>query len=478
MQARMGHPVQIASPKIDGGFQLDIGALADILLADDVKHKPAVLISVIGGLRTGKSFLLNLLLQHLSRSEDSDHRSFIASAREGFAWRKGSQRHTSGIWLWSKAFLVKRPQGDEVAVLLMDTQGLFGLDTTFEDSLSITVFCTLISSVMVYNVPGTIRQTDLLRLEQAVERGLKAQEKIGTEGPFQKLLFLVRDWSCEDAIPYGEKGGDEFLDLVLKSCPGQSSRMKKLQEHIWSYFSEIDCFLMPHPGLELPNVESNEVHPWELEEDFMSSVEELAHFLLAPDRLVEKRLCGIEVTCEALVSHIERCMGAANTQVQRPSSTVQVVAEADFTVVEKEAKHIYFDVMEKFCGVDDPAVPGSELIYIHNRLCNRILSKFRDRPKLGDHDLFQKNHEKLEQELEKWFDKVAELNEAKISSRSHWHRNTILLQTLAEALRAGVEALSAAFSPNDYNGSRKKFGSFNSDTPPTRPLALRLKKEL
>ena len=44
------------------------------------------------------------------------------SPLEGFSWRGGAERDTTGILLWSQVFRVKTPNGEEIAVLLMDTQ--------------------------------------------------------------------------------------------------------------------------------------------------------------------------------------------------------------------------------------------------------------------------------------------------------------------------------------------------------------------
>lgn len=44
---------------------------------------------------------------------------------DGFSWRGGAERDTTGILLWSQIFRVKLVTGEEVAVLLMDTQVLY-----------------------------------------------------------------------------------------------------------------------------------------------------------------------------------------------------------------------------------------------------------------------------------------------------------------------------------------------------------------
>jgi atlastin len=41
---------------------------------------------------------------------------------EGFSWRGGAERDTTGILLWSEVFKVNLPSGEKIAVLLMDTQ--------------------------------------------------------------------------------------------------------------------------------------------------------------------------------------------------------------------------------------------------------------------------------------------------------------------------------------------------------------------
>lgn len=354
----MGHPVQIVRPNIDGGFLLDTHALGEILLADNVKDKSAVVISVTGPSRTGKSFLLNLLLWLLIG--DLDVRSFNAFIREGFPWKRGTRPNTAGIWLWSEVFLVKRPQGGEVAVLLMDSQGLFGLETRYEDSLSISAFCALISSVMVYNVAGAIRQTDLVHLEQAQYQAFLGKVKLGEEIPPPKLFFLLRDCPHERTIPYGEKGGDMILNELLKTSSGLSSDIEMMCGNIFSYFSEIGCFRMPHPGLKLLKLAANEVLPLHLEDGFTNSAYELLHSLFAPDNLLEKQRFGKTINCGHLFYFVKEIFDAVNTKGIHASSTMPTMAQED-CVVARKARYRYVDRMEKVCGAHYSEVHASEL---------------------------------------------------------------------------------------------------------------------
>lgn len=125
------------------------------------------IVAVVGAFRTGKSFLLSLFLRYLRSGSTSDPSTawmtregeellegnlneggwaMVDSGKEGspevnplpllreksFSWRGGQKRMTTGLWLWSEPFIRKTRAtgGEEIAVLLMDTQGMFDNQTT------------------------------------------------------------------------------------------------------------------------------------------------------------------------------------------------------------------------------------------------------------------------------------------------------------------------------------------------------------
>lgn len=63
-----------------------------------------------------------------------------------FAWRGGVERMTTGIWMWSEPFVRRTEGGKEVAVLLVDTQGMFDNETSMGLTACIFAVSTLVSA--------------------------------------------------------------------------------------------------------------------------------------------------------------------------------------------------------------------------------------------------------------------------------------------------------------------------------------------
>jgi atlastin len=115
----------------------------------------------------------------------------------GFPWRSGSVRDTCGIVMWNDVFLHDDPiTGEKLAIIVMDTQGLFDMETTPENNSRIFALSTLISSIQVLNLTGVVEDDKLQYLQYATEFAkFAASDSHGTAGKsFQNLMFLIRDW--------------------------------------------------------------------------------------------------------------------------------------------------------------------------------------------------------------------------------------------------------------------------------------------
>jgi len=116
---------------------------------------------------------------------------------KGFSWRSDTIRVTTGLEVWSDVFLhTDETSGQEIAIFVMDTHGLFDKETSSMDNSRIFTLGTLISSIQVLNLSGVIQDDQLQYLQFATECAKSAitdyQGK--AEKCFQNLTFLIRDW--------------------------------------------------------------------------------------------------------------------------------------------------------------------------------------------------------------------------------------------------------------------------------------------
>ena len=114
-------------------------------------------ISVVGAFRTGKSFLLSFFLRYLAYLEKNENEETAGKnwydnikslGNDGFHWAGGKERNTTGIWIWSHPYLLKERN---LAILLVDTQGMFDNETTMTLTSSIFGLSTLLSSYQIFN---------------------------------------------------------------------------------------------------------------------------------------------------------------------------------------------------------------------------------------------------------------------------------------------------------------------------------------
>ena len=81
---------------------------------------------------------------------------------QGFSWHSGSDRDTTGIIMWSDVFLHTVPtSGEKIAIVVIDTQGLFDSKSTSAENARIFSIGTLISSIQIFNLTGVVQEDQL-----------------------------------------------------------------------------------------------------------------------------------------------------------------------------------------------------------------------------------------------------------------------------------------------------------------------------
>lgn len=84
---------------------------------------------------------------------------------DGFSWRGGSERDTTGILMWSEVFKATLDNGEKIAIVLLDTQGTFDSESTVKDCATVFALSTMLSSIQIYNLSQNIQEDDLQHLQ-------------------------------------------------------------------------------------------------------------------------------------------------------------------------------------------------------------------------------------------------------------------------------------------------------------------------
>lgn len=106
-------------------------------------EKPVAVLSICGPYRTGKSYILSRLL----------------GSSDAFALGHTMDAKTFGIWLGTTAL-----EYDDFVLILLDTEGIDGVNAKMADDAGILVITLLLSSYFIYNSLSVPQKSDLEKL--------------------------------------------------------------------------------------------------------------------------------------------------------------------------------------------------------------------------------------------------------------------------------------------------------------------------
>ncbi|CAG2107214.1 unnamed protein product [Medioppia subpectinata] len=410
-------PIPVLKVSDERRFELDIDALEAILLRDSIRDKPLVVVSIAGDFRKGKSFMLNFFLRYLQSScgTTDDWLGSTDTSMKGFAWRGGAKLVTTGILMWSEPFVIKLDDGQEVAIVLMDTQGAFDSEYTFSDSATVFALSTMTSSIQVFNLMHNLQEDNLQMLQFFAEYGRLALESTG-DIPFQKLMFLIRDWSFPYDHPYGQSGGDMFLEEKLAIKEKQPIELQRIRQNIRAYFSDIGCYLMPYPGREVAINKDFDGRVADIDSEFVDYLKTFVPLMLDPKNVVVKEIGGRQVTGKDLLEYFKVYYNVLKSgTLPEPSSMLEATAEANNLAAVLTAKDAYLATMEAICGKGEKCMSPTNLLKFNEKLRADAIKQFDEIKKFGGREFSTAYKNKLMADLDQTFDTIASLNAIKFS---------------------------------------------------------------
>eukprot|EP00930_Biecheleria_cincta_P084705 TRINITY_DN74154_c0_g1_i1.p1 TRINITY_DN74154_c0_g1~~TRINITY_DN74154_c0_g1_i1.p1 ORF type:complete len:900 (+),score=135.61 TRINITY_DN74154_c0_g1_i1:83-2782(+) len=239
---------------------------------------PIALISVVGPYHSGKSFLLNALLQDT----------------QAFSVGKKTSPETMGVWLCRTNLTA----ADGSEVWLMDSEGFFGPGIDEGYDAKVFTVATLVGAHVVYNTVKNIDQQALGLLEMLVQRAQlfrtrNAATSLSTQEPdflrtdgFPPLTWVVEDFVQELPDRFRQEGTTGWLRTYLEgSGLDDDSTGGKHRQHKSDFLNKVFHDVRVHT-LFLPATGRDQLQDlsrlgWhDLTQEFRSEVGDLRRHLL------------------------------------------------------------------------------------------------------------------------------------------------------------------------------------------------------
>ncbi|KAL6192863.1 hypothetical protein ACLB2K_033949 [Fragaria x ananassa] len=286
---------------------------------------PIAIVSVIGPSGSGKSFFLNELL--------------ALSCNEGFQVGNLHDRSRKGVWgVWAEMKI----DGAQDIVLFLDTDAADRVGHSEFNDDRIYAIATIMSSVLIYNLPETIHEIDLDRLSFAFEVVQK-----GPDVPFEptKLLWLIQREFLEG------KSVQEVVHDALLSVPNYNGNknidmVNQIRDSLAIMGNNTTAFSLPQPHLErsrLCDMIDNEFDPI-----YVNKMDQLRHLLASIIR--PKTSQGRPIQGKEFVSLLDQILDVSNKVEIPPSGSLLDVFN---NVVLKQCVQLYF---ERMAGLNLPVL--------------------------------------------------------------------------------------------------------------------------
>ncbi|XP_039828744.1 guanylate-binding protein 4-like isoform X1 [Panicum virgatum] len=338
-------------------------------------ENPIAIVGVIGPYRSGKSFLLNQLLS--------------LSCDKGFGVGHMRDTKTKGIWIWGTPVEMD-VDGSKVSVLYLDTEGFesVGKSNVYDDR--IFALATVLSSVLIYNLPETVREADISRLSFAVEIAEEFYGRVkGQDVAFEpaKLLWLIqRDFLQGKSV-------QQMVNEALQRVPNDNGdkyidEVNQIRDSLAVMGDNSTAFSLPQPHLQrtkLCDMEDKELEPLYVKR--REQLKQLVASIIKPKIVQGKTLNGKD-----FVSFLQQILEALNKgEIPSTGSLVEIFNKA---ILERCLK-VYRDKMD---GLGLP-VPVEKLQQVHE-MANEEARIIFDKQHFGKHHAAQ-SVLKLEDEIKK-----------------------------------------------------------------------------
>jgi len=278
-------------------------------------NEDLIIISIVGKARTGKSYLMNLLLNYNN----------IQYPGKGFQISSRLNSCTKGIWLWNTPR--DSPIYPNSKIIFIDSEGTNSTDisTKTYDS-KIFALIVLISSLFIYNTYGNIDERSIAdlalaaHLSNTIATNTIDDKDIIINELTPKFIWVLRDFILDKIDPDTGKeiSSNDYLELCLRNKlinkNGIGMENNLIRENIIKYFKERECITLPRPVEQEEDLHKlNEIRFDQLKPNFRNEFLNLKKKVYEESKI--KRIGNKKINGPILVNLLIQFINSLNSKI-------------------------------------------------------------------------------------------------------------------------------------------------------------------
>jgi len=390
-----------------------------IKMLKEVKEN-IIIVAIVGKEHTGKSFLLNLLLN--SREN--------LKITKGFKVSSSLNQVDRGVWIWNTP--IGKPNSKE-KIILIDSEGI-NSENVYNQNCDSKVFAMMIlmSSIFIYNTKGDINSNSLNELDLLVHLAdsISFTDKINKDHLISELcpkfIWALRDFDLKKLSP--PKGQKMTPDIYLEKCLTErfdgknKDEINMIKVNLIKYFKDRECITLPPP------VEEKDLHMLKrlqfngLESNFREQFTNLRNkiFIDSKSKLINGNNVNGPMIAYLLTSFINEIN---NDNIPNVISIFNEMAIYDIENHYNYSKNLFKQRLEEL-KEDELDFDIKEIYSLKYESLKEYMKILENNPDIYKKEVFIKEYYRIKEKLEKKIEEIIS-NELKVLISDNTYENLI-----------------------------------------------------
>ena len=431
-----------------------------------------IIVFIFGKKGTGKSFLMNLLIDSENKKKSITSSLISSKNVRGFMVNSlinSVKENKKGIYFWSSP--IQKENSDE-NILFFDSEGIdenLNQQTLESKLLALMI---IISSLFIYNSKGDINSDSLNDLQLLVKltdsikiKGMDDNDEIISE-LCPKFIWTLRDFD-PDKYEEIKKKRDSYLEECLNDdrFKGKNrDEINMINENLLKYFKKRECIILPCPTNEEKELKMlKRMNLNELNENFQNEFHVLKKKIYETSQA--KMIFGKKINGPILVDLLKYFIREINKEkIPNIDKIFTDLVKKEIKISYDSAKSEFKKRIELFKKGED--IDIKEIYHIKYDIMNEYMKILDQIPEIYNKDNYMKEFEETKERLENEIEKeiktelvmfISEYSYDKIFEEKEMGKQSSFKEMLQDYLNMLIEF---KVDMSDTILSKKDFGIF------------------